>query len=307
MVLKKWAGLAVLMVTAFAAFVAALSTGASEPGWREVLPALFRPEHPGHAVLMGIRMPRVIMAVLVGSGLSIAGSVYQTILRNPLASPYTLGIGSSAGFGAVLAIMFVKSSPLRDTVVAASAFGFTVLSSCLIIAVSQLKRAGSETMILTGVALMFLFSALTSFLQYMGTMDQMAEIVFWFFGSLNKAGWPEITVASLMIIVPLPFVIRLAIDFNLMAAGDDTARGLGVNVGRIRITAVILASLITAGSICFTGVIGFVGLVAPHITRMLVGSDNRFLIPASVFFGAALVLVADTLGRTVWEIGRAHV
>jgi iron complex transport system permease protein len=163
-----------------------------------------------------------------------------------------------------------------------------------------MRAASSETMILTGIAQMFLFSSLTSLMQYMGTMEQVHEIVFWFFGSLSKAGWPEIGLAAAMVLLPFPVLLRHAWDFNLLASGDESALALGVNVNRLRMSAVVAASLVTAGGICFTGVIGFVGLVAPHITRMVIGNDHQFLLPASGLVGALIVVFADTLGRTLW-------
>ena len=134
----------------------------------------------------------------------------------------------------------------------------------------------------------------------MGTMEEVHEIVFWFFGSLSKVGWKEIGIAAVMILLPCPVLLKWSWDFNLLAAGDESARALGVNVTRIRMLGVVFASLITAGAICFTGVIGFIGLVSPHITRMIIGGDHRFLLPASALVGAVLVLTADTLGRTLW-------
>jgi iron complex transport system permease protein len=239
------------------------------------------------------------MAVLVGCGLAIAGTVFQAILRNPLASPHTLGIGSSAGFGAVMAIVFGAGFH-NEYLIAGNAFFFALLSSFLILGVARLKRSTPETMILAGIAIMFLFSSLSSLFQYMGTMEEVHEIVFWFFGSLSKVGWKEISIAAVMILLPCPVLLKWSWDFNLLAAGDESAKALGVNVTRVRMLGIVLASLITAGTICFTGVIGFIGLVSPHITRMVIGGDHRFLIPASALVGAVLVLTADTLGRTLW-------
>ena len=176
-----------------------------------------------------------------------------------------------------------------------------LLSSLLILGISRLKRFTPETMILAGIAIMFLFSSLSSLIQYMGTMEQVQEIVFWFFGSLSKVGWHEIAMAGAMILLPTPLLLRWSWDLNLLAQGDDSAKSLGVNVERIRRYGIVLSSLVTAGAICFTGVIGFIGLVSPHMTRMVVGSDHRFLLPTSMLMGALLVLCADTVGRTVWS------
>lgn len=285
----------ILLVTAAAI---GLCLGASGLGLRETVRSLFVDTGRAHSIIWMLRLPRVVMAALVGCGLGISGAVFQAVLRNPLASPFTLGIGSGAGFGAVTVIIFFGG--YHTYLVAGGAFVFALVSSCLILAVARIRRASTETMILSGIAQMFLFSSLTSLFQYMGTMEQVHEIVFWFFGSLSKAGWREIGLAAVMILGPLPFLVSRAWDFNLLTAGDDSAMSLGIDVERLRLSAVVAASLMTAGCICFTGVIGFVGLVAPHITRMSIGGDHRFLLPASGLTGAVVVLVADTVGRTVW-------
>ncbi|OEU49478.1 MAG: iron ABC transporter permease [Desulfobacterales bacterium C00003060] len=277
----------------------ALSQGASSVGLKDSFAALFEDSGVAHAIVWKLRLPRIVMAILVGCGLAIAGTVFQAILRNPLASPHTLGIGSSAGFGAVMAIVF-GGGLYKEYLIAGNAFLFALLSSSLILGVAKLKRSTPETMILAGIAMMFFFSSLSSLFQYMGTMEEVHEIVFWFFGSLSKVGWKEISMASVMILLPIPLLLKWSWDFNLLAAGDESAKALGVNVTRIRMVGLVVASLITAGAICFTGVIGFIGLVSPHITRMVIGGDHRFLLPASALVGSVLVLTADTLGRTLW-------
>lgn len=277
----------------------AICLGASSVGILDSFRALFNPSGIAHDIIWQLRLPRIVMAMLVGCGLGLAGSVFQAILRNPLASPYTLGMASSAGFGAVLAIIFGGSYYGRY-LVAGNAFLFALLASLLILGIARYKSATPETMILAGIAIMFLFSALSSFLQYMGTVDEVHAIVFWFFGSLSKVGWPEIVIAAVMILAPVPVLLRWSWDFNLLAAGDESAMALGVNVTKIRMGGVVFASLITAAAICFTGVIGFIGLVAPHITRMILGGDHWFLLPGSALIGSILVLAADTLGRTCW-------
>jgi iron complex transport system permease protein len=146
---------------------------------------------------------------------------------------------------------------------------------------------------------MFLFAAATSLLQYLATENQVQAIVFWGFGNLGRVGWHEVMVAAFMILVPLPFAIKLSWDLNTLALGEDSAASLGANVTRLRYTGVVIMSLMAAGSICFTGLIGFVGLVSPHITRMCLGTDHRFLIPGSALFGVTLVTLSDTLARSI--------
>ncbi len=288
---------AALMALALA-MLTGLCVGASGLGVREVLASLVTDTGRAHSIVWMLRLPRILMGALVGFGLGMAGSVFQAILKNPLASPYTLGVGSGAGFGAVSVIMLCGG--FNTWGVAGGAFVCAMLSAGLILGVARLRRASTETMILAGIAQMFLFSSLTSLLQYMGTMEQVHEVVFWFFGSLSKAGWGEIALAAFMILVPVPFFLRRAWDLDLLCQGDESALALGVNVKGLRMAAVIMASLVTAGGICFTGVIGFVGLVAPHITRLVIGGDHHTLLPASGLVGALIVVAADTLGHTLW-------
>ncbi len=297
---RKTLFLILMLIVLLVAMGTGICVGASGMGPGEVLSSLFRDTGRSHGIIWMLRLPRVIMAALVGFGLGLAGSVFQVTLRNPLASPFTLGIGSAAGFGAVTVIVFFGGVAHLHRV-AGGAFILSLFSAAVMITVAQMKRASSETMILTGIAMMFLFSALTSLFQYMGTMQQVYEIVFWFFGSLSRAGWSEIGLAAVMILFPFPLLLRRAWDFNLLAYGDESALALGVNADRLRMWGVAAASLITAGCICFTGVIGFVGLVAPHITRMIIGNDHKFLLAGSGLVGAVILVAADTVGRTLWE------
>jgi iron complex transport system permease protein len=176
---------------------------------------------------------------------------------------------------------------------------FSLLTAGVALGVSSLRQGGNETLVLSGVAVMFLFSALTSYLQYMAPMADLQRIVFWSFGSLSRAGWTEIGAAALMILTPLPWIYWKAWDFNLLLCGDETAESLGVNVGRLKRTSIALMAVLSAGSICFCGVVGFIGLVAPHMARLLVGGDHRRLLPASACIGAALLALADLLGRAI--------
>ncbi len=291
--------LLLLLALLLCAALTALSQGPSSIGFKGSFDALFDSSRTAHAIIWKLRLPRIVMAILTGAGLALAGSVFQAILKNPLASPYTLGTASSAGFGAVMAIVF-GTHVWTEYYVAGSAFLFALLSSLFILGISRLKGSTPETMILAGIAIMFLFSSLSSLFQYMGTMEQVQEIVFWFFGSLSKVGWREIGMAGAMILLPTPILLRWSWDFNLLGGGNDAAKALGVDVERIRRCGIVLASLVTAGAICFTGVIGFIGLVSPHMTRMIIGSDHRFLLPTSMLIGALLVVCADTAGRTLW-------
>lgn len=248
------------------------------------------------ALFVRLRLPRVLMGALVGAGLAMSGTLAQAVLRNPLASPFTLGISSGAAFGAALAILLGGASQWG---MAGNAFVFAALTAFAALGFARLRDSRPETLILGGVAIMFLFSAATSLLQYVATEYQVQAIVFWGFGNLGRVGWSELGMAAVMILLPVPFALKLSWDLNALLAGEETASSLGVNVRRLRIGGILVASLMAAGAICFTGVIGFIGLVAPHIARLALGAEHRFLIPGAALFGASLVTFSDVLARNI--------
>jgi len=296
---RKILFIVVLLIVLPSMALVAILQGPASIGIKDAIFSLFHSSTLAHTIIWYLRLPRIVMAILVGIGLSFAGTVFQALLKNPLASPYTLGIASTAGFGAALGIVF-NVGILSQYVIAGNAFLFAILSSFIILGVAKWKSSTPETIILAGIAIMYLFSSLTSLIQYQGSMEEVHEIVFWFFGSLSKVSWKEIAMASFMIILPLPILLKWSWDFNLLALGDESAKALGVKVEKTRIIGILLASLITSGAICFTGIIGFIGLVSPHIARMVIGGDHRFLLPASSLIGAILILMADTVSRTIW-------
>jgi iron complex transport system permease protein len=250
-------------------------------------------------IVWGWRLHRVLFAIVAGFGLAIAGTVMQGVLRNPLASPFTLGIASAASCGASVAIILGAGLLSGGYLVIGNAFLFAMLAAGAIYGMARLKGMGSETMILAGIALMYLFSAVTSFLQYLGTSEKVQEVVFWMFGSLDKSSWPKLGLVTVVVVAVVPLLLWRAWDLNALAEGDETAKSLGVPVERSMAGFMLAASLVTAVIICFTGTIGFIGLVAPHITRMVIGADHRTLIPASGLVGAVILLGADCLARTV--------
>ncbi len=265
-------------------------------GFKEFYQTYFTTEE---IIIWGLRLPRIIMGILAGIGLAIAGTTMQGVVRNPLASPYTLGIASAASFGATLAIILGAGFVTGKYIIIVNAFVFALLSSFIIYGLSRYKSATPETMILAGIALMYLFSAMTGILQYFGEAEAVKEVVFWMFGSLGRASWDKLSLMSVIIAFCIPLIMLKSWDLNALGVGDERAKSLGVNVEQTRIVCFVLASLVTAGIICFTGTIGFIGLVSPHMCRMVIGGDNRYLIPASGLFGAALLLGADTIARTI--------
>ncbi|HDH99907.1 MAG: iron ABC transporter permease [Candidatus Latescibacterota bacterium] len=299
--LRKVALISVLLLALIVLASVAVSVGAASVGMKGAISALFGGgDRFTKVIVLRMRLPRVLMAILAGAGLAASGTVMQGVLRNPLASPFTLGVASAAGFGAALAMVLGASfASWGKYVVATNAFMFATLASFLVYGLAKLRGATSEGMILAGIAIMYMFSALTSVLEYMGKKEDVHAIVFWLMGNLSGADFGKVLVVLIVISISLPLLIMRSWDLNALTLGDEAAESLGVNVERARMVGMVLSSLATSGVICFTGTIGFVGLVSPHITRMAIGGDNRFLIPASCLSGALLLLGADTIARTV--------
>ncbi|MDM7938960.1 MAG: iron ABC transporter permease [Methanothrix sp.] len=263
------------------------------------MPGTFQTNWFSDTIVWGLRLHRILLAIVGGIGLAIAGAVMQGILKNPLASPFTLGISSAAGFGAALAIVMGAGFVGGQWLIVGNAFIFTVLASFAVYGLAKYKGITPETMILAGIAIMYLFSAMTSFLQYVGHAEQVQEVVFWMMGSLGRSSWDKVWIVTAVIVVCFPYLLLKSWDINALGAGDETAKSLGVNVERTRVICMMLVSFITAAVICFTGTIGFIGLVSPHITRMIIGGDHRFLLPISGLAGGLLLLAADTVARTI--------
>ena len=262
-------------------------------------PGQFHSNWFSDTIVWGLRLHRIILAIVAGIGLAIAGTVMQGILKNPLASPFTLGISSAAGFGAALAIVLGAGFAGGEWLIIGNAFVFTLLAAMTVYGLAKYKGITPETMILAGIAIMYLFQAMISFLQYVGRAEQVQEVVFWMMGSLGRSSWEKVGIVTAVIAICFPYLLLKSWDINALGAGDETATSLGVNVEKTRVICMMLVSLITASVICFTGTIGFIGLVAPHITRMAIGGDHRFLLPASGLVGGLLLLGADTLARTL--------
>lgn len=252
-------------------------------------------------VIWDIRLHRILFALVAGFGLAIAGTIMQGILRNPLASPFTLGISSAASCGASVAIILFAGVTLMsgNLLVVLMAFAFAMLASLIIYSMARHKGLNSSSLILAGIAIMYLFSAITSLIQYFGSSDQAAAVVYWMFGSLEGTTWTKLLIITTVIAILTPYVVIRAWDLNALAEGDEIAKSIGVPVERTMTIFMMISSVITAVIIAFTGTIGFIGLVAPHITRMAIGNDHRWLVPASGLVGAAILLGADNLCRTL--------
>lgn len=264
-----------------------------------LFPAYFESGELADVFVWNLRLPRIFMGIVAGFGLGVAGCVMQAILKNPLASPYTLGISSGASFGASLAILTGVGIIGGDYLIVGNAFLFALLCSFTILGLSNRKGATPETMILAGIAMMYLFAAMTTILQYFGEAEAVKEAVFWTVGDLDRFSWPKVKIIFGALVCCFPLLMIKSLDLNIMAAGDETAASLGVNVKRTRVILMAVTTLLVACIVCFTGTIGFIGLVAPHLTRIAIGGDNRFVLPVSGLFGALLLISADLVARRV--------
>jgi len=308
---KKTAIIGLLALLTVVLGVYALCAGSAELSPVQVLLTLLGKEGSrSHVIIWNIRLPRIIAGVAAGIGLSVAGCVMQNILRNPLASPFTLGISQGAAFGAALAIVALGAGSTQSTgadaviinnpyLVTASAFFWAMAATLVVLFLARFKGVSPEAMVLAGVALGSLFAAATTIIQYFAQDVQVAAIVFWTFGDLGRASWAEVKLMTLLTGLAVVYFMFHRWNYNALDSGEETAKGLGVEVERIRLGGMFIASLITAVAVSFLGIIAFIGLVGPHMMRRLIGGDHRFLIPGACVMGGLLLLVSDTLARTV--------
>ncbi len=294
---RRTAALAAVFGLTLIVGIYAVTQGAYNLSPMQAIWALLGNAGEGAAVVVwNIRLPRIIASLVVGWGLSLSGLSIQSLLRNPLGSPSTLGISQGAAFGAAAAIVFLHAGIVSVTLFAfMGAMGATMI----ILVLARLKRLSPEAIILSGVALSALFGSATILIQYLATDIQLAAVVFWTFGDVARSGWREIGLLTLVVSLLTVFFVIQRWDLNALDSGEEAARGLGVNVERIRLQGMVAAALIAALATAFHGVIAFVGLIAPHMARRLVGADHCLLIPFSAVLGALLLLSADTIGRVL--------
>ncbi|MBN1820213.1 MAG: iron ABC transporter permease [Prolixibacteraceae bacterium] len=307
---RKRLFIATLVMVCLVSFFSSVSIGTVTIPYSEVIKTLLglsgSPRFQN--IITNIRLPNALAALIAGSGLAISGAVMQSVIRNPLGSPFTLGISQAGAFGAAVAIIFAGSGVMQSTQAGAItvtnpfitigwAFFMCVLSALIIVLIAKFYSTNPEVIVLCGVALGAAFSAGTMFLQYFADDVQLAAIVFWSFGDVGRADWTEVSIMAIVVVPGTLFFILNRWNYNAIEAGDETARGLGVRVEWVRILGMIVASLITAVIVSFLGIIAFVGLISPHMVRRFVGDDYRFVIPASCLSGAALLLVSDIAAR----------
>lgn len=297
-----------IMVT----MLVSVSIGAGSPRFTEAMQVIFSKLlpplnlDPGPAttqiIVWNLRLPRVIMAIAAGAGLAASGATMQGVLRNPLVSSYILGISAAAGFGAALATVFKIGIIVSygKYLIITNAFAFSMLAMLMVYGIARIRGVTTETVILAGVAVGYLFSALLSLIQYVAPQHEAVRaIVFWLMGGLHVSTWEAVIIVSPIVVLTVVLMVQQAWNINITSMGEDVAISLGVNPRHVLVITMVLESLATASIIAFTGVIGFVCLISPHISRMLIGTDHRYLIPCSALMGGLLLLCSDTVGRVI--------
>ncbi len=301
-----------LVVVTVLVFLFAIALGSSTVPLGRVIATLF-----GHGVqkekiiVLNLRLPRAVTAIIAGFGLGIVGCVMQGILRNPLASASTIGVSQGAAFGAAFAIIALggglmsastagaQLSVTSPAVTTLCAFGGSMMSTLFIVGLSRIRNVNASILILAGVALSSLFSAGTTLLEYFADDVRVAAVVYWTFGDLGSTFWKDIAVMTAAVLLAGIYFACNCWNYNAMQGGEDTAKGLGVNTHRILILGMVVGSFTASVIVSYIGIINFVGLIAPHMVRRFVGTDYRYLLPASGLAGAILLLLSDTVARLV--------
>lgn len=306
---KKISILLILLALVFLFFVVSVFVGSGTLSFKEVFLAIFnKGSETARLIVRRIRFPRVIAALIAGGGLAVSGLVMQTVLKNPLASPTTLGVSNAAVFGANFAIIVVGAGAFHSThgswlsisnpyLVSTFSFLSAIIAAGSILLLARLKNLNASAIVLAGVAVSAIFQAGTTLIQYFASDTQVASAVYWTFGDLGRASYKTDLIMFIVVAVSTLFFFLKRWDFSAMSGGLAYAKTLGVNTRFMTIMSLLLASLITSVTVSFLGIIGFVGLTAPQFMKRIVGDDYRYLLPSSFLAGALLLLISDILGR----------
>lgn len=306
---KKIAIILILLALVFLFFVVSVFVGSGTLSFKEVFLAIFnKGSETARLIVRRIRFPRVIAALIAGGGLAVSGLVMQTVLKNPLASPTTLGVSNAAVFGANFAIIVVGAGAFHSThgswlsisnpyLVSTFSFLSAIIAAGSILLLARLKNLNASAIVLAGVAVSAIFQAGTTLIQYFASDTQVASAVYWTFGDLGRASYKTDLIMFIVVSVSTLFFFLKRWDFSAMTGGLAYAKTLGVNTRFMTIMSLLLASLITSVTVSFLGIIGFVGLTAPQFMKRIVGDDYRYLLPSSFLAGALLLLISDILGR----------
>lgn len=297
---KSISFLIVLGIVLLAAVLLSLRAGSYETPIGELIKGIFgqSSDKKINLVVQNNRLPRILTAILAGGGLGLAGCVLQAVLRNPLASASTLGVSQGATFGAAFAIVVLGMGATAGMGIPLCAFLGSMAVALVILGLSKFRQVSPEGIVLAGVAISSMFTGATTLIQYFADEVELATLVFWTFGDLGSTGWEDLGGMTVVVAVLCIYCIVHRWDYNALLSGEETAISLGINVKRLTLVNMVLCCLCSSVVVSYVGLISFIGLVAPHIVRMVVGNNHVYLIPGSVLGGATLLLLGDLFART---------
>lgn len=298
LVLKRLIYLAIALGLLLICLVVDIGLGPAKYSPNTIINAIFFNESNESikVILFDIRIPQALMAIIAGAVLGLSGAIMQTILANPLASPYTLGIGSAASFGAALGILLFDGAFFG---ISSLAFIFSTISILAIYFLSKRIFLGGSTIVLIGIVMVFIYQSLQAFVIYLANEIEVSSIVFWTFGSLSRATYLNCLILFIAFSIVLVIVLMKSWELNALLLGDEKAQSLGVKTFKIKISMLVLISFLTTICVCFVGTIGFVGLVGAHIARLIIGSEQRFFLVFSSLVGSLLLLISSSISKSV--------
>lgn len=299
---KRWLVLLTFILIGVIGLVLDIATGPSMLPVDEVIKALVGHETSdaiSKVIVYDLRLPMALMALVVGAALGVGGAEIQTLLNNPMASPYTLGLAAAAGLGASVVIAFGGMGLPQAFSVPLGAFFMTMLASGILFVFASMRRFTSAMLVLVGIALLFLFQSLLSLIQFIAAPEISQQILFWLFGSLTKATWHSLLITTAVTAVCIYLLSKDVWKLTALRLGEDRASSLGLNLQWLRFKTLVIVAMMTATAISFVGIIGFIGLVAPHVARMLLGEDQRFFLPGAMLVGAAFLSIASVLSKVI--------
>ena len=299
--IKSVSFLAVLGVVLLIAVLLSLCAGSYETPIGELIKGIFgaSSDKKINLVVQNNRLPRIVTAILAGAGLGLAGCILQAVLRNPLASASTLGVSQGATFGAAFAIVVLGMGSTSGIGIPLCAFLGSIAVALVILGLSRFRQVSPEGIVLAGVAISSMFTGATTLIQYFANEVELSTLVFWTFGDLGSTGWDDLGGMAVVVAVLCLYCFIHRWDYNALLSGEETAISLGINVKTLTLVNMVLCCLCSSVVVSQVGLISFIGLVAPHIVRMVVGNNHVYLIPGSILGGAALLLLGDLFARTV--------
>ena len=299
--IKSIGFLIVLSILLVVTILLSLRAGSYETPIGELIKGIFgqSSDKKINLIVRNNRLPRILTAILAGGGLGLAGCILQAVLRNPLASSSTLGVSQGATFGAAFAIVVLGLGATDRFGIPLCAFIGSIAVALVILGLSKFRQVSPEGIVLSGVAISSMFTGATTLIQYFADEVQLSTLVFWTFGDLGNAGWQDLGAMGIVVAALCVYCVMHRWDYNALLSGEETAISLGINVKRLTLVGMVLCCLTSSVVVSNVGLISFIGLVAPHIVKMVVGNNHVYLIPGSILGGATLLLLGDLFARTV--------